>query len=408
MSYDDSPSDPLGSYMRDIGQLPLLTNEEEVYHAKGYTDAREDFHQSLALLPQLFLDAVEAGRHVDHSGRKHSICSLDKTTEHTLESLSELLYDTVGTLNNFGDDSDLSAIEIVCQRLREVLPAYKFSTSFYTLCRDKTRESQLEEFPHLNEEQHKDIKLQISRAFYKMETHCQGLVEGNLRLVVSIAKKYNKNMNGFLDLIQEGNIGLVSAVEKFDYELGYNFSTYASWWIRQAINRARMDMSRTVRLPANMIAQINLIQKTEEQLVQKNGKTPSEEEIAEVIELTPAKVRSLKKMTQQAVSLQTTVADSEKSEFGDFIPDEKSELPSQSTEKEFIAHTLKDVMTSLNEREQKILRLRFGMEDGEFHTLEEIGQMFEISRERIRQIEAAALGKLRHPETRQLFSGEEY
>lgn len=394
--------------MRDIGLLPLLTNEEEVFHAKGYTDSRTDFHQSLALLPQLFLETVEAGRHVDHSGRKHSICSLDKTTEHTLETLTERLYDTVGTLKGFANESDLSVLEIISQPLCDILPAYKFSTSFYTLCRDKAKTSKLSDFPQLDANLHQELKLRISRAFYKMEMHCQGLVEGNLRLVVSIAKKYNKNMNAFLDLIQEGNIGLVSAVEKFDYALGYNFSTYASWWIRQAINRARMDMSRTVRLPANMIAQINLIQKTEEALVQKNGQTPTIEELAEAVELTPAKVRSLKKMTQQSVSLQTSVADSEKSEFGDFIPDEKSESPSQSTEKEFIAHTLKGVMTSLNEREQKILRLRFGMEDGEFHTLEEIGQMFEISRERIRQIEAAALAKLRHPDTRRIFSGEEY
>ena len=248
--------------------------------------------------------------------------------------------------------------------------------------------------PLLSPEEEIDLSIRIAEG----DPHAKKrLSEANLRLVVSIAKRYVGRGMHFLDLIQEGNLGLIKAVEKFDHTKGFKFSTYATWWIRQAITRAIADQARTIRIPVHMVETINKVKKVSSQLLHKNGHEPTAEEIAVELEMPAEKVREIMRVAQEPVSLETPIGEEEDSHLGDFIPDDEALAPADAASHLLLKEQLRDVLSTLTSREAKVLSLRFGLEDGRPRTLEEVGKEFEVTRERIRQIEAKALRKLRHP-----------
>ena len=323
------------------------------------------------------------------------------TTKEISDALEELDYD-VEQVDKLYDTFEAYNIEIVeddggesiapasNEELESVLSADGISIDDPV----KVYLKEIGRVPLLSAEEEVELAIRMSEGDVAAKKR---LSEANLRLVVSIAKRYVGRGMQFLDLIQEGNLGLIKAVEKFDHTKGFKFSTYATWWIRQAITRAIADQARPIRIPVHMVETINKVKKVNSQLLHENGHEPTNEQIAEKLEMPVEKVREIMRVAQEPVSLETPIGEEEDSHLGDFIPDEDAPAPSDVASHTMLKEQLAEVLSTLTPREEKVLRLRFGLEDGRSRTLEEVGKEFNVTRERIRQIEAKALRKLRHP-----------
>jgi len=360
---------------------------EEVQHTAGKRDKKQ----------QRIRDLIETGK------AKGKL-----TTHEIMDAMEEMDFDP-DQMDKLYETLESNNIEIIDEFEGESLDDFSFATTGETddngegdnngeaVAIDDPVKVYLKEIgrvPLLTSEEEIDLAMRIMDGD---ENAKRRLSEANLRLVVSIAKRYVGRGMQFLDLIQEGNLGLIKAVEKFDYTKGFKFSTYATWWIRQAITRAIADQARTIRIPVHMVETINKVKKVSSQLLHKNGHEPSAEEIAAELDMPVEKVREIMRVAQEPVSLETPIGEEEDSHLGDFIPDDEAPAPADAASHTLLKEQLGEVLSTLTPREEKVLRLRFGLEDGRPRTLEEVGKEFDVTRERIRQIEAKALRKLRHP-----------
>ena len=437
----DILDDPVRMYLKQMGQVPLLTREQEVEISKRIEEAElmvQRLINRFGFIAQAHLDLAAK---LAEGGERFDRVILDKKIESRERYMKMLpgLCKQVGRLSasireqyrqllhtSRRDPKKLKTFGKSVVSLQKLYPKFYFkqkvTEEFVNLADEQFQvltalRAELEKHPRDNgarspltlksralestlwlsleeyTQQYQDLKGWLKKAL-RAKTE---MVEANLRLVISIAKKYTNRGLSFLDLIQEGNMGLMKAVEKFEYRRGYKFSTYATWWIRQAITRSIADQARTIRIPVHMIETINKLMRVQKQLVQEYGREPSPEEVAEEILLPVDRVRAVLKMAQQPISLQAPVGESEETNFGDFIEDKGAENPSDMTAIVLLKEKIKDVLETLTERERQVLEQRFGLVDGYSRTLEEVGRQFRVTRERIRQIEAKALRKMRHP-----------
>jgi len=434
----DILDDPVRMYLKQMGQVPLLTREQEVEISKRIEDAEIEVSKRLHHFGFVVDGYLELADKLLKGKERFDRVILDKKIESRERYMKGLgkLCDQLRQLHAENDDifRQLTAknprgkkkleeefqknlatmhrvfvrfyykqkvIEDFCEQVNEVMVKFwKYQRKLKTHPEDKEFQTKMREIQqrawHTEEsieESNRLLKHWLKEAL-KAKTE---MVEANLRLVISIAKKYTNRGLSFLDLIQEGNMGLMKAVEKFEYRRGYKFSTYATWWIRQAITRSIADQARTIRIPVHMIETINKLMRVQKQLVQEYGREPSPEEIAEEIHLPVERVRAVLKMAQQPISLQAPVGDSDDTSFGDFIEDKAADNPMEEAGFSMLKDKIKDVLDTLTEREREVLEQRFGLKDGYSRTLEEVGRQFQVTRERIRQIEAKALRKMRHP-----------
>ena len=438
----DILDDPVRMYLKQMGQVPLLTREQEVEISKRIEKAETETRKILArfgFIPDAYLDMadrLESGEErfdrliVDKKieSRARYLKNLDKLRDLVANSRDELtqLYTELRAAKTPAKTRKLeeawSKIHTSLsrsynrfyfkQKVTEILVAHteEWAEQSESLARqankatDRKSKTEATKARTTFEKQLWMEQGQFDELTSTLRVHVtearkakDEMVEANLRLVISIAKKYTNRGLSFLDLIQEGNMGLMKAVEKFEYRRGYKFSTYATWWIRQAITRSIADQARTIRIPVHMIETINKLMRVQKQLVQEYGREPTPEEIADEIHLPVERVRAVLKMAQQPISLQAPVGESEETSLGDFIADKGAEDPSDMTSMSMLKDRIKDVLDTLTPREREVLEQRFGLIDGYSRTLEEVGKQFQVTRERIRQIEAKALRKMRHP-----------
>jgi len=409
--------DPVRMYLRQMGQIPLLTREDEISLAKRIEEAENGFREVIfdcRLSADYVRELAEKIVNEELSPEDYMKEDLRPTKVKPITRISKLLKKLKVAKSQTAKKALLYKFGLVTTFTEEM--GFRIKMHFEQIERIQReivrlkRARKYKDIPKLR----KDIKL-IEREFAesydkikqrifiikKKEANFQRtkkiLVEANLRLVVSIAKKYTNRGLSFLDLIQEGNIGLMKAVDKFEYKRGYKFSTYATWWIRQAITRSIADQARTIRIPVHMTETINRLVRVSRSLVQETGREPTPEEIARHMDLSVEKVRGILKIAQEPISLQTPVGDEGDTHFGDFIEDKRAMSPASATAYSMLKEQMDGVLDTLTDREKQVLRLRFGIGDGYPRTLEEVGTIFHVTRERVRQIEAKALRKLRHP-----------
>lgn len=448
---EGAPDDPVRMYLKEMGSVPLLSREEEVEISKRIEKAQVQIERIIMRFRYATSEAISIANYLLTAKERFDKCITEKEVLNKQEFLTylpklcQLLKDEDNILSNLLDqfeDANLKkndklklSEEIEKCRIRTqaylrrlhlrhniiddfvevILRAYdrflflekeineltpraernKFAASKLNAAKRKLRKRELAAGRTIDDFK-KDVRM-LQRWMDKSQEAKREMVESNLRLVISIAKKYTNRGLSFLDLIQEGNMGLMKAVEKFEYRRGYKFSTYATWWIRQAVTRAIADQARTIRIPVHMIETINRVLRGAKKLMMETGREPSPEELAKELGITPERVREIYKIAQHPISLQAEVGDGGESQFGDFLEDTGADSPAEATGYSILKDKMGEVLSTLNERERKVLIQRFGLLDGKPKTLEEVGVEFNVTRERIRQIEAKALRKMRHP-----------